>query len=367
MVGPESNQQIQCSSSLKPSYVPKTLTNLLNNLAKIDNVEKKISILNDYLKKYEEELSRVEELRRDLPQCMLLLMDAIEIIKDEITKTTTKKVVYGDQDISVLYDHNYHINGLELQRRFSEFLTSKKGTYENDYRDDEMQMNNIIISNTIYKNNVSENKYICGGATSTEKGKANNFNGFSGFVPLTPYQDHLRTTDESYNRGKGIVEIDNKGKNKEDKDDEDGSMMSRNYKRMVAAAAAESEKKNGKRGGSDDGDEKMVKLKRSGSVIKEMNEMIHRGGVMLNQPEYQGGSGHQFQAEQHAVFLDATWKSTTRRIWTPHLHESFIKALNVLGGPEVATPKQIKEQMNVSDLTNDQVKSHLQVITITFF
>uniref|UniRef100_A0A803Q8W0 HTH myb-type domain-containing protein n=1 Tax=Cannabis sativa TaxID=3483 RepID=A0A803Q8W0_CANSA len=219
MVGSESNQQLELTLSLKPSYVPQTLTSLLSDLAKIDDVEKKISILNDYLKKYEEELSQIKDLRYDVPQCMLLLMDAIEIVKDEITKTTMRKVVYDDQDISVLYDYNHHLDGHKLKRRVSEFLTSKKETYQNDYRNDEMQMKDIIINNTINKNN----------------------------------------------------------------------------------------------------------------------------------------------AEQE-LLLDSNWKGTTitRRTWTPPLHLKFLQALDVLGGHEVATPKQIKEQMKVENLTNDQVKSHLQ-------
>ncbi|XP_031285667.1 transcription factor LUX-like [Pistacia vera] len=54
------------------------------------------------------------------------------------------------------------------------------------------------------------------------------------------------------------------------------------------------------------------------------------------------------------------WKNN-RRSWSPELHERFVEALNILGGVEVATPKQIKEVMQVEGLTNDQVKSHLQV------
>lgn len=70
-----SNNCLELSSSLKPSYVPKTIGNLLNDLSKINNVSEKLSVLYDYLLKCEEELSRVEVLKRELPQCMLLLMD----------------------------------------------------------------------------------------------------------------------------------------------------------------------------------------------------------------------------------------------------------------------------------------------------
>ncbi|XP_058088017.1 transcription factor NIGT1-like [Magnolia sinica] len=49
-----------------------------------------------------------------------------------------------------------------------------------------------------------------------------------------------------------------------------------------------------------------------------------------------------------------------RRCWSSELHRLFLDALQQLGGSHVATPKQIKELMNVDGLTNDEVKSHLQ-------
>ncbi|KAL8168049.1 hypothetical protein V2J09_009548 [Rumex salicifolius] len=49
-----------------------------------------------------------------------------------------------------------------------------------------------------------------------------------------------------------------------------------------------------------------------------------------------------------------------RRCWSPELHRRFVEALDRLGGPQVATPKQIRELMQVNGLTNDEVKSHLQ-------
>ncbi|XP_027339097.1 myb family transcription factor EFM-like [Abrus precatorius] len=49
-----------------------------------------------------------------------------------------------------------------------------------------------------------------------------------------------------------------------------------------------------------------------------------------------------------------------RRCWSPDLHRRFVHALQMLGGSQVATPKQIRELMKVDGLTNDEVKSHLQ-------
>ncbi|XP_073145851.1 transcription factor HHO2 [Henckelia pumila] len=49
-----------------------------------------------------------------------------------------------------------------------------------------------------------------------------------------------------------------------------------------------------------------------------------------------------------------------RRCWSPELHRRFIDALQQLGGAQAATPKQIRELMQVDGLSNDEVKSHLQ-------
>ncbi|KAL1564102.1 hypothetical protein AAHA92_06503 [Salvia divinorum] len=49
-----------------------------------------------------------------------------------------------------------------------------------------------------------------------------------------------------------------------------------------------------------------------------------------------------------------------RLSWSPHMHREFVDVLLRLGGPYVATPKQIRELMKVDSLTNDEVKSHLQ-------
>lgn len=49
-----------------------------------------------------------------------------------------------------------------------------------------------------------------------------------------------------------------------------------------------------------------------------------------------------------------------RRCWSQELHRRFLHALQQLGGSHVATPKQIRDLMQVDGLTNDEVKSHLQ-------
>ncbi|XVE87182.1 hypothetical protein DITRI_Ditri18aG0095500 [Diplodiscus trichospermus] len=73
-----------------------------------------------------------------------------------------------------------------------------------------------------------------------------------------------------------------------------------------------------------------------------------------NQIKFQTKAQHQHQQQQQQN------SRKQRRCWSPELHRRFVEALQQLGGSQVATPKQIRELMQVDGLTNDEVKSHLQ-------
>nr|XP_011467866.1 PREDICTED: transcription repressor KAN1-like [Fragaria vesca subsp. vesca] len=85
---------LKLTLSLKPSWVPKSINNLLIEIAQINNASAKLSKLETYLRKHEEEMRRIQTFDRDhnLPHCMLLLKDAIEVIHEQISIIKNGKV-----------------------------------------------------------------------------------------------------------------------------------------------------------------------------------------------------------------------------------------------------------------------------------
>ncbi|XP_021893794.1 uncharacterized protein LOC110811569 [Carica papaya] len=62
-----------------------------------------------------------------------------------------------------------------------------------------------------------------------------------------------------------------------------------------------------------------------------------------------------------AQSTQACRRQVPRIRWTTTLHSAFVNAVNALGGPERAAPKDVLQLMNVKDLTLAHVKSHLHM------
>ncbi|KAE8673179.1 hypothetical protein F3Y22_tig00111810pilonHSYRG00297 [Hibiscus syriacus] len=221
---------MELSLSLKPTYVPKSLSSLFLELSRIDNEYYKLSVLSDYIRKHEDELTRVEALKHELPQCKLLLMEAIEKLKEEFLNI--KKNMQTKREIQEI-----------ACSTTEEDCAKKQKTLIPDNNFQERSMEGLFLA-------CKESRWI----NSLGASSSGNYN--QGFLYLN------KKEDEGFN----------------------------NYGELKP----------------------------------------------LTQP---------------------FWKNN-RICWSSELHSRFVEALNMVGGIEVAAPKQIRDMMKVEGLTIDQVINH---------
>ncbi|OMP03029.1 hypothetical protein COLO4_10663 [Corchorus olitorius] len=248
-----SSSGLELNLSLKPSYVPKTIANLLKDLSNIDNEADKLAVLNDYINQLEEELNRIVPFKHQFPQCMLLLMEALEALRDEFVNIKNGK---GSDETA----KGQHASVVAIKRKH----------YEEEKAD----------------KLASVEKYDCKGKSSA------------------PIQIPISC--------KGSASI------------------------LPSLA------------GNGCSSKEIIRGSCSKSGIIGTNNGLYGMNLKADTLNY-----------QPKPLTQIIWKNN-RRSWSPELHSRFVEALHLLGGIEVATPKQIKEIMQVEGLTNDQVKSHLQ-------
>ncbi|XVF20869.1 hypothetical protein REPUB_Repub12eG0040200 [Reevesia pubescens] len=267
---------VELSLSLKPSYVPKSLSNLLFDLSKIDNESDKLWVLSDYICKHQEELSRVEALKHQLPQCRLLLMEAIETLKEEFMniKNKMESDQFGQPDLV-------------------EYLPIK------------------------LKNNEQEQREIWG-------------------ITYNPEEEDQYCNPSYVKKQKTLLVLDNfQGKEKEPPNPEAIQPCKESSSNSIGLSIST-------------GKEKKV------AMDDQYLSRNDQGFLYLSTDDNQTLNYHPKPLSQ------SIWKNN-RRCWSHELHTRFVEALNMVGGIEVATPKQIRDFMRVDGLTIDQVKSHLQV------
>lgn len=117
-----------------------------------------------------------------------------------------------------------------------------------------------------------------------------------------------------------------------------------------------------------------VPFKRRSNLIieKEKKKFLGMNDLSLSVPRVDMGSMN-MNMKGNTTKTSSGWSLSTdqkrkpRRCWSLDLHRRFVNAVEQLGGPQVATPKQIREIMQVGELTNDEVKSHLQAGTFFSF
>lgn len=65
----------ELSLDVRPSFVPKTINEFLGELATVGSGSEKKLRIDDFVKRLEEELKKIDAFKRELPLCMILLTD----------------------------------------------------------------------------------------------------------------------------------------------------------------------------------------------------------------------------------------------------------------------------------------------------
>ncbi|KAK8640135.1 hypothetical protein V6N13_007895 [Hibiscus sabdariffa] len=82
----------ELSLDFRPTFVPKTISSFLKEVSLIGNVSDKVSILDAFVKRLEEEMRKIDAFKRELPLCMILLNDAIVALKEESVQCMSRNV-----------------------------------------------------------------------------------------------------------------------------------------------------------------------------------------------------------------------------------------------------------------------------------
>ncbi|CAI9765549.1 unnamed protein product [Fraxinus pennsylvanica] len=263
-----SELSLTCRQSTVKPYIPKTVSEFLTEVSLITNSSERLSKLDDYVNRLQDEMKKIDAFKRELPLCMLLITDAIAIIEGELMqckKSSTEPIL--EEFIPLKKSSDALDEKVEAPK--DEIVSS---------RDKMNWMSSVQLWN-------SDNQNPCLDIEFSYK---------KAFK-----QDNERRAEEN-NQPVNLI---------------DDLFQSSNNRTTVGRAF-----------------------------------MPFKGC---------SGSGSS-SAANCQLNSTARQQRKQRRCWSPELHRRFVNALQQLGGEQVATPKQIRDLMQVDGLTNDEVKSHLQ-------
>ncbi|RDX70020.1 Myb family transcription factor EFM, partial [Mucuna pruriens] len=262
--------------------------------------------LEEFLSRLEEERLKIDAFKRELPLCMQLLTNAMEASRQQLQAF---KVNHGTKPV------------------LEEFIPMKHLASENSEK----------ATNMSDKANWMTSAQLWSQASEGTKQQ--------------PTMTSPKEADIGFNISPKLA-LDNKQRNgggaflpfSKERNSCHGSTL--RPLPELALASAEKEMEDKKRAEVEKGVSCQNKKENSGS-----------DGAVVDQ-----GKGGSPVASSHAQTTTTTTQThrKARRCWSPDLHRRFVNALQMLGGSQVATPKQIRELMKVDGLTNDEVKSHLQ-------
>ncbi|CAH9079722.1 unnamed protein product [Cuscuta epithymum] len=301
----------ELSLGCKPASDSTTITGFLHGISTIESVSDRVSKIDDYIRRLEEEMRKIDAFKRELPLCMLLLNDAIISLKEEAAKYRTARV----------------------EPVLEEFIPLKKCSNDGDDGGDR-----IDIRKDREKMNWMSSAVLWNGENLSTNNKHH------------PEPELKTTTEEAeYSSITNDVTIPCKTGNTAN-----GFIPFKSYSGFPTTIVRKQENKKESPNLPPD-------LMLGAPVFKSPREDLGMIGCCSNKNMSNSNITKAASSCTSAVSsMHSSSSRKERRCWTPDLHKSFINALQQLGGAQVATPKQIRELMQVDGLTNDEVKSHLQ-------
>ncbi|KAL8541315.1 hypothetical protein ACS0TY_002532 [Phlomoides rotata] len=282
--------------------VQKPIGRLLPDLSKINCDFEKISKLDDYVNQLRDEMKKIEGLKRELPLCMLLLRD--EISAADFARSSLKPVPVLEEFIP-------------LKKICTEEKDEgSKGKGEDNSSKDKM---NWMSSVQLWNPDINPN------SPNAE--------------PSLELEDNKKGKGEELNR----PVMDNLFQSEKNREVERAFVPSKGCSKFPVMAV-----------GKEYMDEPPV------SGLSLCTPGIKQVGFSLNSSYSRPGLSSATHVQSNFKAGQQQTGRKQRRSWSAQLHHKFTDALEHLGGPLVATPKQIREHMQVNGLTNDEVKSHLQ-------
>uniref|UniRef100_A0A2P2KHS1 HTH myb-type domain-containing protein n=2 Tax=Rhizophora mucronata TaxID=61149 RepID=A0A2P2KHS1_RHIMU len=302
----------ELSLDFRLTFMPKTISGFLKEVSVIGDVSEKVSKLDGFVKGLEEEMRKIDAFKRELPLCMFLLNDAIQLLKEEAMQCATSvKQPVLEEFIPLKKNCDDNEDGPIAMKKEKDPKDKKNwmSTFQlwncdehttSDHQNIDPKQNLKLESKIKKKVNQFANEDAFQASKSAIATRA--------FVPFRAYSGLPAKGDSGKEEvvvpGLSLVTPGIKNLR-----EESGSSGSRNSCSRVVSSSAQNSQSGARNG---------------------------------PQPPHQQSSRKQ------------------RRCWSPELHRRFLNALQQLGGCQAATPKQIRELMQVDGLTNDEVKSHLQ-------
>ncbi|KAL2231583.1 myb family transcription factor EFM [Sesamum indicum] len=302
---------LDCS---RPSetWVPKTTGEFLAEVSGIQSASEKVLKLDRYVSRLQDEMKKIDAFKRELPLCMLLLNDAIATVKEELMQCKKSNAEPVLEEFIPLKKNSA---GEEKDE-------TNEGGKEKEIVNNSEKMNwmsSVQLWNSDNNYNLSDPKL-----DSNKKRKEEVIN--------RPAMDDLFPSSKNRARGrafapfKGCPNFPVVPMGKEGRDELPGAPS----------------------------------LSLRTPEINNSKDEIYCSGLSSKSSSSRSGSSSATNGQSSLKTVHQQTARKQRRCWSPELHRRFVNALQHLGGAQAATPKQIRELMQVDGLTNDEVKSHLQ-------